>query len=168
MSRLGTPRQRGDARQARGQSLVEFALIFPIIILLIAGFFEIGRAVFAYNMIANAARQGARVATVNQLADVTECDESWPIDDPYQPHWSIRGCAILAAKTLGISTSNVSISYAAPPDTTLTCTPTLHVGCIASVTVTYAYTIATPFVNKLIGPISMSQTSTMPVERVFP
>jgi Flp pilus assembly protein TadG len=168
LSRAGLRLRRGAAGPARGQSLVEFALIFPIIILLIAGFFEIGRAVFAYNTIANAARQGARVATVNQLADVTECDESWPIDDPYQPHWSIRGCAILAAKTLGVTTANVSVSYASPPNTTLTCSPTLHVGCIASVTVTYAFTVATPFVNKLIGPITMSQTSNMPVERVFP
>lgn len=153
---------------ARGQSLVEFALVLPIILLVIVGFFEIGRAVFAYNTIANAARQGARVATVNQLADVTDCNELWPIDDPYEPHWSIRGCAIVAAKTIGITTSDVSVSYAAPPSTTLTCSPTLHVGCIATVTVTYQYSVATPFVNKLIGPITMIQTSQMPVERVFP
>ncbi|MBI2781795.1 MAG: pilus assembly protein [Chloroflexi bacterium] len=158
---------QADCR-SRGQSLVEFALVFPIIILLIAGFFEIGRAVFAYNTIANAARQGARVATVNQLADITECNELWPIDDPYEPHWSIRGCAILAAKTLGIGTANVSVSYAPPPDTTLTCDPVLHVGCIASVTVTYPFSVSTPFVNMVIGPILMSQTSQMPVERVFP
>ena len=172
MSRRSSPPSDGRLprlhRRGRGQSLVEFALVFPIIILLIAGFFEIGRAVFAYNTIANAARQGARVATVNQLSNVTECNEMWPIDDPFEPHWSIRGCVLLAAKTLGLSTSNVSVSYAAPPDTTLTCSPTLHVGCIASVTVTYHFTVSTPFVNKLIGPITMSQTSTMPVERVFP
>jgi hypothetical protein len=147
---------------------VEFALVIPIIILLVVGFFEIGRAVFAFNTLANAARQGARVATVNQLADITECNEMWPIDDPYEPHWSIRGCAILAAKTLGITTANVAVSFAAPPGTTLICSPTLHVGCIASVTVTYNYSVATPFVNKLIGPMTMSQTSQMPVERVFP
>jgi hypothetical protein len=168
MSLFARGPRRDPRSRARGQSLVEFSLVFPIIVLLIAGFFEIGRAVFAYNTIANAARQGARVATVNQLADATECDESWPIDDPYQPHWSIRGCAILAAKTLGISSSDVSVSYEAPPDTTLTCSPTLHVGCIAEVTVTYHYSVATPFVNMLIGPITMTQTSQMPVERVFP
>ena len=161
-------KRRSQGRRSRGQSLVEFALIFPIIILLVVGFMEIGRAVFAYNTIANAARQGARVATVNQLANVTECDESRPIEDPYEPHWTIRGCVITAAKTLGLTTSNVTVSYAPPPNTTLTCTPTIHVGCIASVTVTYLFTVSTPFVNKLIGPISMSQTSQMPVERVFP
>ncbi len=161
-----TGQRRRD--RSRGQSLVEFSLVIPIILLVIVGFFEIGRAVFAYNTIANAARQGARVAVVNQLADITECNEMWPIDDPYEPHWSIRGCAILAAKTIGITTSDVSVSFAAPPNTTLTCSPVLHVGCIASVTVTYHYSVATPFVNKLIGPITMVQTSRMPVERVFP
>jgi Flp pilus assembly protein TadG len=163
-----TRRSRGRGGRAGGQSLVEFALVLPIIVLLIVGFVEIGRAVFAFNTIANAARQGARVAAVNQLSVVTDCDESRPIEDPYEPHWSIRGCAIAAASTLGITTSNVSISYLAPPSTTLSCTPTLHVGCIASVTVTYHYAIATPFVSLLIGPFTMSQTSQMPLERVFP
>ena len=136
--------------------------------LLIAAFAEIGRAVFAYNTLANAARQGARVAAVNQLADVTECDESRPVEDPYEPHWSARGCALVAAKTLGITAANISVSYAAPPSTTLSCTPTLHIGCLAIVTVTYDYSVATPFVSMLIGPFTMSQTSEMPVERVFP
>jgi Flp pilus assembly protein TadG len=164
----GTPGRRASRPRPRGQSLVEFALVFPIIVLLIMGFAEIGRAVYAFNTIANAARQGARVAAVNQLADVTECDESRPIEDPYEPHWSMRGCAILAGKTIGITTSNVSIAYSAPPDTTLTCTPTLHIGCIAAVTVTYHFTLTTPFVSNLIGPFTMSQTSSMPIERVFP
>ena len=155
-------------RSSRGQSLVEFSLVFPIIVLLVVGFFEIGRAVFAFNTIANAARQAVRVAAVNQLPDVTDCDESRPIEDPYEPHWSLRGCAILAGSVLGISTSNVSVAYAAPPGTTLDCDPTLHVGCIATVTVTYDFSVSTPFVSLLIGPIAMTQSSSMPIERVFP
>jgi Flp pilus assembly protein TadG len=161
-------RPTANRHRTAGQSLVEFALVFPIIILLILAFAEIGRAVFAFNTIANAARQGARVAAVNQLADVTECDETRPIEDPYEPHWSMRGCAIVAGKTIGITTSNVSIAYAAPPNTTVSCSPTLHVGCIAAVTVSYNFTLTTPFVSKLIGPFTMSQTSQMPIERVFP
>jgi Flp pilus assembly protein TadG len=147
---------------------VEFSLVFPIIMLLIVGFVEIGRAVFAFNTIANAARQGARVAAVNQLDDVTECDTTRPVEDPFEPHWSIRGCAITAAGTLGITTANVSIAYAAPTSTTLDCDPTLHVGCLAKVTVTYDFSVATPFVNMLIGPFTISQSSQMPIERVFP
>ena len=161
----GRPRARASSR---GQSLVEFALVIPIIVLLIAVFIEIGRAVYSFNTIANAARQGARVAVVNQLPDVTDCDESRPIEDPYEPHWSIIGCALLAGKTLGLSPANVSVAYATPPSTTLSCAPTLHVGCLATVTVTFNYSISTPFVSRFIGPIAMSQTSEMPVERVFP
>jgi hypothetical protein len=163
-----TPLRGNRAGRGRGQALVEFAMVLPIIVLLIAGFIEIGRAVFAYNTIANAARQGARVAAVNQLAAVTECDETRPIEDPYEPHWSITGCAIAAAATLGITAANVSVSYATPPSTSLSCSPALHIGCIAAITVTYHYAVSTPFVNMLIGPITMSQTSEMPIERVFP
>jgi Flp pilus assembly protein TadG len=160
-------RRRGQRRQ-RGQSLVEFAFVMPIIVLVIVAFIEIGRAVFAWNTIANAARQGARVAAVNQLSAVTDCDESRPIEDPYEPHWSIRGCAIAAAGALGITAANVSVSYAAPPSTTLACDPTLHVGCIAAITVTYHYSVSTPFLNWVIHAFTMSQTSEMPIERVFP
>jgi Flp pilus assembly protein TadG len=155
-------------RRSEGQSLVEFAVVIPIVVLMIAAFVEIGRAVYAFNTIANAARQGARVAVVNQLPDVTDCDESRPIEDPYEPHWSVMGCALLAGKTLGLTPADVTVAYITPPSTTLSCSPTLHVGCIAMVTVSYDYDIATPFVSRFIGPIAMSQTSEMPVERVFP
>ena len=161
-------RQAKGRDRSRGQSLVEFALIFPIIVLLVVGFVEVGRAVFAYNTIANAARQAVRVAAVNQIANVTDCDESRPVEDPYEPHWSIRGCAIAAATSLGLTTANVSVAYAPPPDTTLDCDPTLHVGCIASVTLTYQYRISTPFISLVISNFTMTQTSSMPIERVFP
>jgi Flp pilus assembly protein TadG len=158
----------GGRRRERGQSLVEFALVFPIIVLFIAGFIEIGRAVFAYNAIANAARQGARVAAVNQIDLPTECEQSRPIEDPSYSYWSIKGCTMTAAKTLGIDVDHVDVSYSAPPGTTLSCSPKLHIGCLATVTVTYDYEVATPFVNVLIGSIAMTQTSQMPIERVFP
>jgi Flp pilus assembly protein TadG len=161
-------RVRGRRRRERGQSLVEFAFVMPIIVLVIVAFIEVGRAVFAWNTIANAARQGARVAAVNQLSVVTDCDESRPIEDPYEPHWSIRGCAIAAAGALGITSANVTVSYVSPPSTTLDCDPTLHVGCIAAITVTYNYAVSTPFLNWVIHSVTMSQTSEMPIERVFP
>ncbi len=46
-----------------GQSMVEFALILPIIVLLLVGVFDLGRAFFSYIAITNAAREGARVVT---------------------------------------------------------------------------------------------------------
>ena len=57
-------RRRSHGR--RGQALVEFALVLPIFILLLVAIFDLGRAAFAYNTLTNAAREGARMAIVNQ------------------------------------------------------------------------------------------------------
>jgi hypothetical protein len=51
------------SRQIGGQSLVEFALLLPLFVLLIVGIFDLGRAFFAYIAISNAAREGTRVYT---------------------------------------------------------------------------------------------------------
>jgi TadE-like protein len=45
----------------RGQALVEFALILPVIVLVVMGFFDLGRGVVFFNMLSDAAREGARV-----------------------------------------------------------------------------------------------------------
>src|SRR5512134_2514136 len=56
-------RRRG---RGRGQALVEFALVFPIFLLLVVALFDLGRGVFIYSGLTNAAREGARLAIVNQ------------------------------------------------------------------------------------------------------
>ena len=47
----------------QGQSTIEFALILPLMVLIVVGIFEIGRAFFAYIAITNAAREGVRIYT---------------------------------------------------------------------------------------------------------
>jgi Flp pilus assembly protein TadG len=166
------PRRRGpsglDAGRQGGQTLVEFALVFPIMVFLAAAFIDMGRAVWAYTQITSAAREGARVAAVNQLSQLTDCDESRPIESTDNPHWTIKGCVVAAGKPLGLSTSNITVTYTAPPSTTVICSPSVHIGCIASVTVTYSYAPSTPLLSGVIHALTMSSTSQMPVERVFP
>lgn len=53
----------------RGQSLVEFALIIPIVLLLMVGLFDLGRVVFINNSLSDGARHGARHATTDPRAD---------------------------------------------------------------------------------------------------
>ncbi len=47
-------------RRQRGQTLVEFALILPVLLLILIGIFEFGRIIFLYANLFNAAREGAR------------------------------------------------------------------------------------------------------------
>ena len=49
-----------DRRKGRGQALVEFAIILPILVLLVAGVVELGRGYTFAMATSNAARDGAR------------------------------------------------------------------------------------------------------------
>ena len=52
-----------------GQDLAEYALILPIVLLLIMGIIEVAVILFDYNAIANAAREGARVGIIQASTD---------------------------------------------------------------------------------------------------
>jgi hypothetical protein len=60
----GTARRAGKTRSS-GQAMVEFALVAPMLFLLILGAIEAGRFVFYYEALNNAAREGARYAIVH-------------------------------------------------------------------------------------------------------
>ncbi len=54
---------RGDI-SIRGQSLVEFALVLPVFLLLLIGVAEFGRAWMTRNILTGASREAARIAAV--------------------------------------------------------------------------------------------------------
>ena len=51
-------------RESRGNAVVEMALILPILLLLVFGITEFGRAWMVVNILTTAAREGARLAVV--------------------------------------------------------------------------------------------------------
>lgn len=55
-------------QQFRAQTLVEFALVIPIALFLILGFFDIGRAIFNFASLSNSVREGTRYAIVHKEA----------------------------------------------------------------------------------------------------
>lgn len=52
-------------RRQPGQSLVEFALLLPLLLLVLLGIAEFTIGVLAYNTLADAARQGARYGIIH-------------------------------------------------------------------------------------------------------
>jgi Flp pilus assembly protein TadG len=139
----------GASRQPSGQGLVEFALAFPIFILILFGLFDLGRAVYGFNTISNASREAVRVAIVNQTTADIEAE------------------AIKQAVSLGTTPADLTIVYGDPGGTG-TCTTPIGIGCLASVTVQYAFEPVTPVIGQIVGPITMSSTTEMPVERTCP
>lgn len=57
-----SPPPRGEG----GASLVEFAIIAPLLLILLFGIIDTSRAIFAYTTVWSAAREGARAATTNE------------------------------------------------------------------------------------------------------
>lgn len=53
-----------------GQSLIEFALVLPLLLLIITGLFDVARATWQENTLAYAAREGTRYAIVHGSASL--------------------------------------------------------------------------------------------------
>lgn len=51
-------------RGERGQSLVEFALVLPVLVIVLVGLFDLGRAVMLSETLNSAVREGTRYAMV--------------------------------------------------------------------------------------------------------
>ena len=69
---------RRDRFNQKGQALVEFALVLPLVLLLVVGMLEFARAWNLHQAMTDAVREGARRAV---LAD------TWPVDSAYAPIW---------------------------------------------------------------------------------
>ena len=145
--------------RGRGQALVEFALVLPILLLLIFGIIDAGRLIYTYNTVSNSARNAARVAIVNQSTAGTDT-----CDTLSATAWS-TGCAIQSGVGLGITPADVAVSYRDPADAVACSQPTDdrlprrrqgH----------RSFPALTPVIGQLIGPIALSSTSKVPVERV--
>jgi Flp pilus assembly protein TadG len=156
---------RSKPTSRRGQALVEFALVLPLLLLLVFGIIDAGRLIYTYNTVANSARNAARVAIVNQSTTGTEtCNTTEATTYP-------RGCAISSGIGLGILAADVSVQYRDPTDTAdcktpVSSPPVVLIGCVAVVEVTGKFLPLTPVIGQLIGPIGVTSTSKFPVERV--
>ena len=60
---------RRRIRNERGAALLETAITIPIILLISVGIFEFGRAYQTWQVLTNAAREGARVAILSGTSD---------------------------------------------------------------------------------------------------
>ena len=152
MRRPSTPAQAAS----RGQALTEFALIVPIIAILLVAAIDVGRFVFAYNSVTNGAREGARLAIVNQ--DTT----------------LIAQRAIAQTSIAETAAPNVTISFWDPtpnadPTTNAVCNP-VGFGCVVIVTFETTYSPITPIIKNILfaNGVTVSAKSIQVVEFTCP
>lgn len=70
---VGRPRRR--SQRSRGQSLVEFAVVLPVFLLILAGVIDFGLGLYSQMTVINAAREGARLGVVSQPFDATAVND---------------------------------------------------------------------------------------------
>lgn len=56
-------------RRTDGQGLTEFAIVLPILVVMLVGIFEFGRAWHVRQVVTNAAREGARTAVLPNVGN---------------------------------------------------------------------------------------------------
>lgn len=147
-----------SGRRSRGQALVEFALVIPLFLLMLVALFDLGRAVFAYNTLTNAAREGARLAIVNQ----------------YQPSIVERAksqTAIVELDDPSVSVTYWHVAADGNPDTSKPpCDNNVAVGCLVIVEFEATYRPITPFVSNILfgSGVTFTATSQLSVEYSCP
>jgi Flp pilus assembly protein TadG len=143
-------------RARRGQALVEFAFVIPIFLLLFMGVVDLGTAVFSYNSLTNAAREGVRLAIVNQdeASIVTRAEKQLLLAEIDAPN-----------VTIGFYEANED----GTPDTSTTCDPAA-VGCLAVVTFETTYHPLTPIIGQVLfhDGVTFTASSVLAVEYSCP
>jgi Flp pilus assembly protein TadG len=96
------------SKSERGQSMVEFALVLPILLLLLCGIIDFGWLYYNQVMLSNAAREGARYAVIHYSpATSWESDTITVIRDSMP---GITGASIVVA---GPTSSRISATVTA-------------------------------------------------------
>lgn len=133
-------------RAEAGQALVEFSLAIMVFLVIIIGVIEVGRAVWSYNTLASAAREGSRYAMVH---GASASARSGPAGNDAN---------VQAAVTKYTAALD-------PSDLTVTSTwPDGNNAAGSHVRVTVSYRFDTSFSRLLgISPITMSSASTMTI-----
>jgi Flp pilus assembly protein TadG len=123
-------------KSEKGQSLVEFALVLPVLILILLAIVDFGRVYHVYLTIDHAGREAARAASIGK-------------DDT-----NIKSTAVNYASSINLTTGQVSISP----------TGSRSSGVEATITITYPITFLTPMIGGIVGPLTLTDTTTMRVE----
>ncbi|WP_129689929.1 TadE/TadG family type IV pilus assembly protein [Gottfriedia acidiceleris] len=122
-------------RSEKGQSLVEFALILPLLAMLLLGMLDFGRIFHAYLALDHAGREAARAASIGK-------------DDA-----TIKSVAVNDASSIKLTTDKISISPS-----------TRSSGSNVTITISYPVDFLTPVIGQIVGKLDLKSTTVMRVE----
>jgi len=146
---------RAAKRGQRGASLPETAIVMAVILAMLFGIIDFGRAMYTYASVAQLARQGARWAIVRG-AQCTQLDHCNAQSSDVQ--------TFVQGESMGVmNANNITASASWPPSGCPTGLSAKSPGCIVIVTVSYPFKFMLPFLPTL--QYTMSSTSQMVISQ---
>jgi Flp pilus assembly protein TadG len=100
-----------NSQRRRGLAVIEAAIFFPLLFLLLFGMIEYGWAFLKFQCINNAAREGARVAVREEATDA---------------HWQAAVTNVMNGCTIATYTRTLSPGVTSLVGTQVTCTVTVN------------------------------------------
>jgi Flp pilus assembly protein TadG len=158
MSAGSTPRACSAPRGhfERGSVLVEFALASIVVMSMLFGMIECGRALFSYHLVSNAARLGSRYAIVHGT-DCSQTLASCAAASSSQIQTYVRGVSP------GVDPAALTVDTTYATGTACLGSPYEGSGCTVSVQVSYTFRSLLPLLD--LAAIPMSSTSTMVISQ---
>ncbi len=152
------------ARREDGQALVEFALIVPLLLLVIVAMADFGIAYQRYTQMTNAVREGARYGSTYPTR-INSANNA----DPENVNARVRLDAVgPALSSVRVNYLEANLANPTPRDATVTSNQTAYAkaGNGIQVIATLSYSPMTPFANTLFpgGQVQVSATSVMRIE----
>ena len=167
MTRIGRP----WVSLSRGQAIVEFALVIPLFVLLLFGLIDLGRYVYLNNTLSQAAREGARLASVQAAwTGLSGASCTIPLPDlspaPGSP-CPIDNADLRSRVAQAVNRNAVGLGLIQSGQITISCAST-NDGCASgngtgkpvTVKVAFTFSVLTPIVGQFTN-IPLSASSTM-------
>ena len=170
MAGFSLHRRPRRARDQRGAVAVEFALIMPILCLLVFGILEFGYMINRDMVVGNASRDGARVGSLaGTYSDICKSvkDElkqmSIPVPNPATP--TNGNCAVDASSATKVIIDCKKVDGTACSATAASYDALAVSGATTTVSITYNHTLITPFISSVLGDVvALHQNTQMRVE----
>jgi len=150
----GANRSLEGKEKERGTELVEYAIVLTLLLMVLFGLIDFGRALYAYHFVSDAAREGTRYAMVRgSTCSSSGCPASSSDIQNY-----------LDKVPAGIDPTQLSVTTTWNPNSSANCTGTPNApGCVVEVEVSYNFKFMLPFLPW--STVAMQSTSEMVISQ---
>jgi Flp pilus assembly protein TadG len=158
---IGTTGRLSLLKAESGSSVVEYAIVFIILMTMLLGIADFSRALYAYHFVSNVARDAARYASVRGFtcSDDVSCTAANSASGVAGPSSAIDIQDFVKKVPVGIDPAKLTTnpSWSNPSGLTACTTHNNNPGCTVKVQVSYNFPFFSPLVSK--STLTFSSTS---------